>query len=66
MKYKYTSYDYSKVVQPYEFTFNLPYDYIIKNMYIKNDKEMVIEMQTTNGIEKLSIELASFIESNET
>ena len=63
MKFKYEKYDYTGIITPYEFTLNLPYDYIIRSCYLDGKDNLILEIDMGKGIEKITMDIKCLVEN---
>jgi hypothetical protein len=69
MKYQYTSYDYSKILDLYVSKYSLKLldkDYIIeKATFDKETNAIVLKLRCSNGVEEVLINVSSLISTEE-
>lgn len=66
MKYQYTCYDYSKILNIPKITLKLDKDYIIENAtFDKETNAIVLNIRSVNGVEVVTIDTSNLIEENE-
>ena len=66
MKYQYTRYDYSKILDIPKITLKLNKDYVIENAtFDKETNVIVLNLRIANGVEVVRIDTSNLVEENE-
>ena len=66
MKYQYTRYDYSKILDIPKITLKLNKDYVIENAtFDKETNVIVLNVRIANGVEVVRIDTSNLVEENE-
>ena len=66
MKYQYTRYDYSKILDIPKITLKLNKDYVIENAtFDKETNVIVFNVRIANGVEVVRIDTSNLVEENE-